>query len=85
MRRTRPRLGVRLSAKDIDAYRHLWNVGGHFLGVHDELLARDANDATALIAAIERRQFKPSSAGQEVTSSLLKLLDDLTPGASSTT
>lgn len=74
-----------MSAKDIDAYRHLWNVGGHFLGVHDELLARDANDATALIAAIERRQFKPSSAGQEVTSSLLKLLDDLTPGASSTT
>jgi hypothetical protein len=74
------RLGIRLSAKDIDAYLHLWNVVGHLLGVHDELLVRDADDATALIAAIERRQFKPSSAGQELTSALLELLDEMTPG-----
>jgi hypothetical protein len=74
------RLGVRLSDKDIDAYLHLWNVIGHLLGVHDELLVRDADDATALAGAIERRQFKPSSAGQELTSALLELLDQLTPG-----
>jgi hypothetical protein len=73
-------LGIRLPARDIDAYLHLWNVIGHLMGVHDELLVRDADDAAALIATIERRQFKPSSAGQELSSALLDLLDELTPG-----
>jgi hypothetical protein len=74
------RLGIRLSTKDIDAYLHLWNVIGHLLGVRDELVVRDADDATALVDAIGRRQFKPSNAGQELTSALLELLDQLTPG-----
>ena len=51
------RLGVRVSAKDIDAYLHLWNVIGHLLGVRDELLVRDVADAAALVDAIGRRQF----------------------------
>jgi len=42
------RLGVRVGAKDVDAYLHLWNVIGHLLGVRDELLVSDAADAAAL-------------------------------------
>jgi ER-bound oxygenase mpaB/B'/Rubber oxygenase, catalytic domain len=74
-----PRLGVRLSAEDIDAYLHLWNVIGHLLGVRDELLVRDVSDATALVDAIRRRQFQESLEGQELTRALLDLLDELTP------
>lgn len=74
------RLGVRLSGKDIDAYVHLWDVIGHLLGVRDELRVRDADDARALTEAIERRQFKASGAGQELTTALLELLDEMTPG-----
>jgi hypothetical protein len=74
-----PRLGVPLSAQDVDAYLHLWNVIGHLLGVCDELLVRDVADATALVEAIRRRQFKASPEGQEMTSALLNLLDELTP------
>jgi hypothetical protein len=73
------RLGVRVSAKDIDAYLHLWNVIGHLLGVRDELLVRDAADAAELIDTIRRRQFKASPEGQELTGALLDLLDELTP------
>jgi hypothetical protein len=74
------RIGVRLSAADVDAYLHLWNVIAHQLGVSERLMVRNASDATALIDAIERRQFRPSTAGQHLTHELLKLLDELTPG-----
>jgi hypothetical protein len=73
------RLGVRVPAKDVDAYLHLWNVIGHLLGVHDELLVRDVADAAALVDTIERRQFKASLEGQELTGALLDLMDELTP------
>jgi hypothetical protein len=73
------RLGVRVSDKDVDAYLHLWNVIGHLLGVRDELLVRDAADAAALVDTIQRRQFKASPEGQELTDALLNLLDELTP------
>jgi hypothetical protein len=74
------RLGVQVSAADIDAYLHLWNVIGHLLGVQDELLVYDLADATALVDAIQRRQFGPSRAGQEMTRALVKLVDELVPG-----
>jgi hypothetical protein len=73
------RLGVQVPAKDIDAYLHLWNVIGHQLGVCDELLAHDLTEATALVDTIRRRQFKASPQGQELTASLLNLLDEMTP------
>ncbi len=73
------RLGVRLPAQDVDAYIHLWNVIGHLLGVREELLVRDVADATALVDAIRRRQFKASPEGQELTRALMDLMDELTP------
>lgn len=72
-------LGVHVSAKDVDAYLHLWNVIGYLLGVHDELLVRDISDATALVDIIRRRQFQASPEGQDMTHALLNLLDELTP------
>jgi ER-bound oxygenase mpaB/B'/Rubber oxygenase, catalytic domain len=73
------RLGVRVPAKDVDAYLHLWNVIGHLLGLRDELLVRDVADATALVDTIRRRQFEASPEGQEMTRALLGLMDELTP------
>ena len=73
------RLGVGLPAEDVDAYLHLWNVIGHLLGVCDELMVRDVDDAKALVDAIRRRQFQASPQGQELTVALLNLLDEMTP------
>jgi hypothetical protein len=73
------RLGVRLSAKDADGYIHLWNVVGYLMGIREELLVRDLDDATALVDAIRRRHFKASPEGQDLTLALLNLLDELTP------
>ncbi|HTX94043.1 MAG TPA: oxygenase MpaB family protein [Mycobacterium sp.] len=74
-----PRLGVRLSDEDVDAYLHVWNVIGHLLGLSDEMLVHDSSDATALVNAIRRRQFRASPEGQEMAAALIKLLDELTP------
>ncbi|HUB54118.1 MAG TPA: oxygenase MpaB family protein [Mycobacterium sp.] len=73
------RLGAHIPAEDVDAYLHLWNVIGHLLGVRDELMVRDIVDATALVDAIRRRQFRASPEGQDMTEALLRLLDELTP------
>ncbi|MGO8767295.1 oxygenase MpaB family protein [Mycobacterium sp.] len=73
------RLGVRVPAKDVDAYLHLWNVIGHLMGVRDELLVRGVDDATALVDAIKRRNFAASPEGQELTRALMDLMDELTP------
>ena len=73
------RLGVRVPAEDVEAYLHLWNVIGHLLGLRDELLVRDIDDANALVDTIRRRQFEASPEGQELTRALLDLMDELTP------
>jgi hypothetical protein len=67
------RRGVRVPARDVDAYLHLWNVIGHLLGVRDELLVRDVADAAALVDTIRRRQFKASPEGQELTGWLARI------------
>ncbi len=73
------RLGVQLPAEDVDAYLHLWNVIGYLMGVRDELMVRDVDDAKALVDAIRRRQFAASPQGQELTKALLTLMDEVTP------
>jgi hypothetical protein len=74
-----PRLGVRLPAKDVDAYLHLWNVIGHLMGVDDELLVHGKADAEALVEAIRRRRFKASCEGKVMTKALIDLMDEMTP------
>jgi len=74
-----PRLGVHLSADQVEAYLHLWNVIGHLEGVSDELLAHDVSDVTELVDTIRRRQFRASPEGQELTRALMDLLDEVTP------
>jgi hypothetical protein len=73
------RLGAHIPVEDVDAYLHLWNVIGHLLGVRDELMVHDIADATALVDAIRRRQFRASPEGQDMTDALLRLLNELTP------
>lgn len=78
--RSLPRLGVPLSREDVDAYLHLWNVVGYLLGIAEDMRVRDFDDASALAGAIRRRQFAASPEGRAMTSALLTLLDEMTPG-----
>jgi hypothetical protein len=74
-----PRLGVSLEPRDVNDYIHAWNVIGHLLGVHDEMLPTDLNDARLLVTTIRRRQFARSPEGLEMTDALVKFLEGSAP------
>ena len=73
------RLGVTVSDDDADAYVHLWNVIGYLMGIREDMLVHDLDEATELVNAIRRRHFEPSPEGQDMTLALLNLLDEMTP------
>jgi hypothetical protein len=73
------RAGVRISDQDASSYLHAWNVAAYFLGVDPEVLPVDLTGAEHLWAAITRRQFAPTSEGVEMTSALVRLLQDRMP------
>lgn len=49
------KLGLRLSREDEEAYLHLWNVAGHYLGIEHALLVPDMEQAATLFAAMQAR------------------------------
>jgi ER-bound oxygenase mpaB/B'/Rubber oxygenase, catalytic domain len=64
-------LGIDLSREEASAYLHCWNVVGHVLGIRDELLARDIEEAAGLFEAIKRRRAADTPDGRALTASLL--------------
>lgn len=74
------RLGIGLSEADVDAYLHLWNVVGHVMGIHYDLLPRTATEAANLARAIQKRQWGSSPEGQELTRSLITHIEEMIPG-----
>jgi mpaB/rubber oxygenase-like protein len=64
-------LGVDLTREESTAYLHCWNVVGHVLGIRDELLARDVDEAGRLFEAIKQRRAAATPQGQALTASLV--------------
>jgi ER-bound oxygenase mpaB/B'/Rubber oxygenase, catalytic domain len=64
-------LGVDLTGEESAAYLHCWNVVGHVLGIRDELLARDVDEAGRLFEAIKQRRAAATPQGQALTASLV--------------
>jgi hypothetical protein len=74
-----PRLGIHVGHTEGEDYLHTWNVIASMLGVRDEVLATDLDDAADLVAAIRRRTFAESADGAAMMAALLELLDELSP------
>ncbi len=72
-------LGAHPSAAEREAYVHAWSVIGHVMGVRDELLARNFDDAKFLFETIKRRRRGASKDGQALTGALLKWMEDAIP------
>jgi hypothetical protein len=74
-----PRMGIVLSPQECEDYLYTWRVIGHQLGILDEMIPASIADATALVAAIRRRNFHPCDDGVLMTKALVELLDEMTP------
>jgi len=73
-------MGYPMTEAQRDGYIHCWNVVGYLMGIKEELLPARFKDAEELFRAIQRRQHGRSEAGQKLTASLLKAIEDALPG-----
>ncbi|MBC7923342.1 MAG: DUF2236 domain-containing protein [Ferruginibacter sp.] len=67
--------------RESEAYLHLWNVIGYFLGIAEDLLPANLREAYHLDRLIAKRNFRPSEAGRTLTKALLDSLAANTPAA----
>ncbi|WNG35027.1 DUF2236 domain-containing protein [Archangium violaceum] len=74
------KLGCTMSAQEQEAYLHCWKVVGHVLGLDPAVLPEDMADCAALAERIQRRHFRASTEGQELTRALIQLAEHVTPG-----
>jgi len=75
------KLGVRLSADERRAYMHVWRVIGHFMGIVDEMLPVDEDDARQLWRAEQERQlYRTSEEGRHMAAALVGAFSTLVPG-----
>ncbi|HEY4223394.1 MAG TPA: oxygenase MpaB family protein, partial [Myxococcota bacterium] len=73
-------VGLVLTDEEQDAYMHLWQVAGHFMGVDPALVPRDVADGRSLMSAIRSDQWHPSTAGDQLGEALTAAMDDYLPG-----
>ncbi len=73
-------LGVDVSAQEAEAWLHLWNVVGHFLGIREELLPKDVSDGQALFEVIRYRHWMPSEEGRTLIRPLMEMMQHYFPG-----
>jgi hypothetical protein len=74
------KLDIPLSDYDQRAYLHCWNIVGHLLGVHDDLLPANPADAKALSDAIAAHQFGPTQDAKDLEAALLDMMQHVLPG-----
>jgi ER-bound oxygenase mpaB/B'/Rubber oxygenase, catalytic domain len=75
-----PKLGVQVERQETESYLHTWNVVGHIMGIHRNLLPDNAEEAKELAAAIGRRNYEPSDEGRAMTSALIEMFEEILPG-----
>jgi len=73
------RWGCRVSREQKHAFLHLWRVVGHILGIRDDLMTDDWDEAEALTRTILARQAGPSDYGKHLTVSLMDFMRSYLP------
>ena len=71
--------GIPISQEQKDAFLHLWKLIGHIMGIEEDLLTDQWDEAEALYALVQRRQCGGSPDGVALTEALIGVLDDYLP------
>jgi len=74
------RFRMPMSPADEEAYLHAWKVIGHIIGIGDELMPANVDEAYELATTIFNRQRGPSQAGIELTGALLAFMQQQVRG-----
>jgi len=77
-------MGMSVDREARRGWLHLWNVVGEVMGIADPqgvpLLPMEEDEARACFSAIQRRQFRTSPEGIELTAELRQVVKKLLPG-----
>ena len=73
------RWGCRIGRKQKEAFLHLWKVVGHMMGIREDLMTDDWDEARDLVALVLKRQAGPSKFGQELTKALMGFMMEYFP------
>lgn len=71
------RSGVRLSARQAEAYIHVWNLVGHQIGIREDLLPLSWKDSETLWDERRRREYGPTPEGKELTQAAIECMQEL--------
>jgi hypothetical protein len=77
IRRVWATLGAELSPEDVNAYHHCWKVVGYVMGVRDDLLMDNPDDADAFFRRIREHQQGASDEGRLLTRALMDTITDV--------
>lgn len=69
------RLGVRWSRQEVEDYFFTWNVVGHVLGVRDDLMVWNYEDAEAFFSQMKERIGPTTPAGVHLTERLIEAME----------
>ena len=73
------KLGAIVSREEKEAFLHCWKVVGYIMGVGEDLLTDDWDDAKYLYEKIKNRRKAPSEDGVKLTGALCTMLTDVLP------
>jgi hypothetical protein len=73
------RWGARLTQEQKDAFLHHWRLVGHIMGINDDFMTDDWDEAEALVAAILKDEAAPSPMGEKLTVALMSFLREYLP------
>lgn len=68
-------LGIELEPVELEAYMHCWRVIGHIVGLDDEMIPANAQDALKLGHSILNQQIAESDSGKELTKALIEWIN----------
>ncbi|MBI4664102.1 MAG: DUF2236 domain-containing protein [Verrucomicrobia bacterium] len=73
------KLGCILSREEKEAFLHLWKLVGHLMGICDQLLTDDWDQAKELYEKIKSRQMAKCPQGEALTNGLCEFVENLLP------
>ncbi|MFF9193808.1 oxygenase MpaB family protein [Streptomyces sp. NPDC014779] len=74
------RLGIHMSTEGAEAYYYAWRVVGAMLGVDQEAVPKDLDEARRFLDLYMLRHMGPSADGSLLTRQLIELYEEVVPG-----
>jgi hypothetical protein len=65
------RMGCRIPRRRKENFLHLWRVVGHVMGIREDLMTEDWDEATALLALVRENEFGHTEFGEHLTVALM--------------